>query len=175
MYDCWIVVILRWGCDASLCVLLRPEPEGMAPGAVQWQTSGAGRHAAAQRRLRGRLGHAEEPAAGRRLQTVSCASRGRTSGGHTSGVFVPQAARCACDSSRSRSSSSSALMCGSEWFVVSAPCGFLLSVSSEWWLEDRHTHAEECVLTHPHHNSLNILYVHNTAQMLGAVGFITLF
>lgn len=42
----------------------------MAPGAVLRQTSGAGRHAAPQRGLRRRSGHSEEPAAGRRLQTV---------------------------------------------------------------------------------------------------------
>lgn len=55
---------------ARICVSIRSEPEGMAPGAVLRQTSGAGRHAAPQRSLRGGPGHAEEPAAGGRLQTV---------------------------------------------------------------------------------------------------------
>lgn len=46
----------------------------MAPGAVQRQTSGAGGPAAAQRSLRGRSGHPEEPAAGGQLQTVGGAN-----------------------------------------------------------------------------------------------------
>ena len=46
----------------------------MAPGAVQRQTSGAGGPAAAQRSLRGRPGHPEEPAAGGQLQTVGGAN-----------------------------------------------------------------------------------------------------
>lgn len=54
----------------TLRVLTRPEPEGMAPGAVLRQTLGAGRHAAPQRSLRGGSGHPEEPAAGERVQTV---------------------------------------------------------------------------------------------------------
>ncbi len=53
-----------------VCVLIRPQPKGMASGAVLRQAAGAGRHAAPQCSLCWRSGHPEKPAAGGQLQTV---------------------------------------------------------------------------------------------------------